>query len=118
MLSYSRYDCRDRAPCELSVVVPVHNEQDSLRLLDAEIRLALGSIDRPAEIIYVDDGSRDSSLEVLTQICSADAGHTVRTRVVRLRGNYGQTAAMSAGFDLAVGDVIFPLDADGQNNPA
>ena len=103
---------------EVSVVVPVFNEEESLRPLDAEIRAALRATGRSAEIIYVDDCSRDGSLEVLEQLTCADDHNGIRTRIVKFRRNYGQTAAMSAGFELAEGTVVFPLDADGQNNPA
>ena len=104
---------------DLSVVVPVFNERESLTLLDAEIRRALDNVQRTAEVIYVDDGSRDGSGQLLRQL-AADAATTKDhpTRVVTLRRNFGQTAAMSAGFDAAAGQVIIPLDADGQNNPA
>jgi glycosyltransferase involved in cell wall biosynthesis len=102
---------------QLSIVVPVFNEEENLLPLDAEIRAALGSLDLPAEIIYVDDCSRDRSLHVLKEI-SANRHGAIRTRVVKLRRNFGQTAAMAAGFELAEGTVILPLDGDGQNNPA
>jgi dolichol-phosphate mannosyltransferase len=69
---------------------------------------------RTAEIIYVDDGSSDGSLKVLREIASADP----RVRVVALRRNYGQTAAMAAGIDAARGEVLIPMDADMQNDPA
>ncbi len=105
-------------PIELSVVVPVFDEEGSLRGLDAEIRAALATTGRPAEIIYVDDFSRDSSRDVLAELVAKASTTDIRTRVVQFRRNYGQTAAMSAGFDAAVGRVVFPLDADGQNNPA
>lgn len=105
---------------ELSVVLPVFNEQDNLEPLDAEIRAVLRGLDRPAEILYVDDHSRDRSLEVLQKLVesSRGAGDPIRTRVIEFRRNYGQTAALAAGFQLAEGQVIIPLDADGQNNPA
>ena len=103
---------------ELSVVVPVFNEEESLRPLDAEIRAALLSTGRSAEIIYIDDCSRDKSLAVLEELCAASQPTGVRTRIIGFRRNYGQTAAMDAGFELADGAIVFPLDADGQNNPA
>ncbi len=103
---------------ELSVVVPVFNEEESLRPLDAEIRAALLSTGRSAEIIYIDDCSRDKSLQVLEELCAASEGTDLRMRIIKFRRNYGQTAAMDAGFELADGAVVFPLDADGQNNPA
>ncbi len=105
------------APPEVSVVLPVWNERESLGRLDGELREALAAGCRRAEIIYVDDHSIDGSLELLRELAAA-AGPEIRTRVVGLRRNYGQTAALAAGFDLAEGEVIVPLDADGQNNPA
>jgi glycosyltransferase involved in cell wall biosynthesis len=102
---------------ELSIVVPVFDEEENLRPLDSEIRDALRSIALSAEIIYVDDCSRDGSLGVLREI-AASRQSSIRTRVVKLRRNFGQTAAMAAGFALSEGAVIVPLDADGQNNPA
>ncbi len=103
---------------ELSIVVPVYNEEDALPQLDAEIRAVLQMLNRSAEIIYVDDNSRDGSRDVLSELVENAADSPFRTRVVFFRRNFGQTAAMSAGFDAAEGNVIFPLDADGQNNPA
>lgn len=101
---------------EVSVVLPVWNERESLARLDQELRDALAASGRRAEIIYVDDHSTDGSAQVLAGL--ATTGGEIRTRVVSLRRNYGQTAALAAGFDLAEGEVVIPLDADGQNNPA
>ena len=105
-------------PFDISVVVPVYNEEAALRALDAEIRAALVATGRTGEIIYVDDASRDGSRNVLAELLGKAAGTDIRTRAVYFRRNYGQTAAMSAGFAAAEGRVVFPLDADGQNNPA
>ncbi|HEX9150291.1 MAG TPA: glycosyltransferase family 2 protein, partial [Thermoanaerobaculia bacterium] len=113
----SRGEARRGPPPQLSIVVPVFDEEENLRPLDTEIRGVLESIGLSAEIIYVDDCSRDRSLAVLKEI-SQGPNAPIRTRVVKLRRNFGQTAAMAAGFELAEGDVIVPLDADGQNNPA
>jgi glycosyltransferase involved in cell wall biosynthesis len=109
---------RPASECELSVVVPVFNEEESLQPLDAEIRAALRATGRSAEIIYVDDCSRDGSLEVLRTLACAAGNDGIRTRIIQFRRNFGQTAAMSAGFELTEGRIVFPLDADGQNNPA
>ncbi len=96
----------------LSLVIPVYNEVDNLRPLLDEIRVALAG--RDYEVIFVDDGSSDGSRELLATLHAEDA-HVV---VVGLRRNFGQTAAMAAGFDHARGDVIVTLDADRQNDPA
>ncbi|MBA3768354.1 MAG: glycosyltransferase, partial [Acidobacteria bacterium] len=99
---------------DISVFLPVYNEEPNLRPLHAKMDEALGKLGRTAEIIYVDDGSTDGSLEVLRGLAHADA----RVRVVALRRNYGQTAAMAAGIDAARGRVLIPMDADLQNDPA
>ena len=99
---------------DISVFLPVYNEEPNLRPLHAKMTDALSTLGRTAEIIYVDDGSSDASLEVLREIASLDA----RVRVIALRRNYGQTAAMSAGIDAARGRVLIPMDADLQNDPA
>lgn len=107
-------------PVELSIVLPVFNEEDNLEPLDAEIRAVLRGLGRSAEIVYVDDHSRDQSLAVLRRLVKTaeQANDPIRTRVIEFRRNYGQTAALAAGFQLAHGEIVIPLDADGQNNPA
>jgi glycosyltransferase involved in cell wall biosynthesis len=90
------------------------NEEPNLRPLHEKMRAALGELGLSAEVIYVDDGSTDASLEVLREIADKDS----RVRVISLRRNYGQTAAMSAGIDAARGRVLIPMDADLQNDPA
>jgi glycosyltransferase involved in cell wall biosynthesis len=97
---------------EFSVVIPVYNESESLPSLFSALGRALK--DRSCEVILVDDGSQDASVELLRQQVQKDP----RFRVVRFARNFGQTAAMAAGFDTAQGDVIVCLDADGQNDPA
>lgn len=99
---------------ELSLFLPVLDEEDNLRPMHEKIRGALDALARPAEVIYVDDGSTDKSLEILKEIAAADD----RVRVISLRRNYGQTAAMAAGIDAAKGDILIPMDADLQNDPA
>jgi dolichol-phosphate mannosyltransferase len=99
---------------EVSVFLPVFNEEPNLRPLHVKLDQALSVLGRTAEIIYVDDGSTDGSLEVLREIAAGDR----RVRVVALRRNYGQTAAMAAGIDAARGQVLIPMDADMQNDPA
>ena len=99
---------------EVSVFLPVYNEEPNLLPLHAKLDEALKALGRTAEIIYVDDGSSDGSLKVLREIARLDG----RVRVVALKRNYGQTAAMAAGIDAAQGDVLIPMDADQQNDPA
>ncbi len=99
---------------KLSVVVPVYNEEDNLIPLHGKIDAALCNLGLTYEILYVDDGSRDRSFELLSEIAARDE----RAKVVRFRRNFGQTAAMSAGMNYASGEVIIPLDADLQNDPA
>src|SRR6478672_13820193 len=99
---------------EVSVFLPVYDEEPNLLPLHAKLDEALKALGRSAEIIYVDDGSSDGSLNVLRQIAQLDN----RVRVVALKRNYGQTAAMAAGIDAAKGDVLIPMDADLQNDPA
>lgn len=99
---------------EISVFLPVYNEEPNLLPLHDKLDKALRALGRSAEIVYVDDGSTDRSLKILREIAQLDS----RVRVVALRRNYGQTAAMSAGIDAATGDVLIPMDADLQNDPA
>ncbi len=98
---------------EISVFLPVFNEEPNLRPLHAKLDEALRALGRTAEIIYVDDGSTDGSLAVLRELAQLDE----RVRVVALKRNYGQTAAMAAGIDAAKGQVLIPMDADMQNDP-
>jgi glycosyltransferase involved in cell wall biosynthesis len=99
---------------DISVFLPVFDEEPNLRLLHEKLNEALAKLGRTAEIIYVDDGSRDGSLAILRELALEDK----RVRVVALRRNYGQTAAMAAGIDAARGRVLIPMDADLQNDPA
>ncbi len=100
---------------KLSLVVPVYNEQDNLPLLHQEVVKALAGLNDAWEMILVHDGSRDDSLQVLEQLAEADPEHV---RVVALRRNFGQTAAIAAGIDHAEGEIIVLMDADLQNDPA
>lgn len=101
-------------PPEISVFLPVYNEEPNLRPLQEKLDAALTQLGMSAEIIYVDDGSTDGSLAVLRELAAKDE----RVRVVALRRNYGQTAAMAAGIDSARGKILIPMDADMQNDPA
>ena len=99
----------------LSLIVPVYNEEENLPLLIDAIRKALDPLPYTWEVVLVDDGSQDSSLQVLTQLADEDSEHL---RVVSFRRNFGQTAAIAAGLDYAQGEIIVLLDADMQNDPA
>lgn len=98
---------------ELSLFLPVLNEEENLRPMHAKISEALETLGKTAEVIYIDDGSTDKSLQVLREIAATDE----RVRVISLRRNYGQTAAMAAGIDTAKGEILIPMDADLQNDP-
>jgi len=98
---------------DLSIVIPVYNEAEGLPTLIASLREALTPLAISAEIIFIDDGSLDGSGDLLEEFAAADPS----LHAIRLRRNYGQTAAMMAGFQHATGDVIIPMDADGQNDP-
>ncbi|MFN2290302.1 MAG: glycosyltransferase family 2 protein [Anaerolineae bacterium] len=99
---------------DISVVVPVLNEEESLPILHQQLTEVLAGSGYQYEIIVVDDGSTDASFEILRQLQVDDT----QLRVVRFRRNYGQTAAFAAGFDRARGDAIVTIDADLQNDPA
>ena len=98
----------------ISVVIPVFDEAENVADLHRELTASLEAHGRPYEVLFVDDGSRDATLARLVEIEAADP----RVRVLRLRRNFGQTAAFSAGFDHARGDVVVTSDGDLQNDPA
>ena len=114
MLAMDSIDLKQADAPELSLFLPVLDEEENLRPMHTKIRGALDALGKTAEVIYVDDGSTDRSLEILKEIATSDD----RVRVISLRRNYGQTAAMSAGIDAAKGEILIPMDADLQNDPA
>jgi glycosyltransferase involved in cell wall biosynthesis len=97
----------------LSIVIPLLNEADSLPLLYQQLAAIMDRLDRSCEVVFIDDGSTDDSFEILRQLQQSDS----RLRLIKLRRNFGQTAAFMAGFDLSRGDVIITMDADLQNDP-
>ena len=97
----------------ISISIPVYNEREALGPLFEKIRLVMDRPGRPWEIIFVNDGSVDGSADVLDKLA---ASHP-QVKVVHFRRNFGQTAAMMAGFDYASGSTIIPMDGDGQNDP-
>jgi glycosyltransferase involved in cell wall biosynthesis len=99
---------------DLSLVIPVYNEEENLRPLTDEIHAALDPTGLDYEVIFIDDGSSDGSFDCLQEMAAEDE----RLVAIRFRRNYGQTAAFAAGFDYAQGAVIVTLDADRQNDPA
>lgn len=101
------------SPIELSVIAPLHNEVESVEPLWRRLRATLDALGRTAEIILVDDGSTDGTGEACRRLERIDRG----VRVVHLRRNFGQTAAISAGIDAARGAVVIPIDGDLQNAP-
>jgi glycosyltransferase involved in cell wall biosynthesis len=99
----------------LSLIIPVYNEEENLLLLYDSIDRALTPLKNTWEAIFVDDGSRDGSFDVLQTLVEKDPEHV---RVLSFRRNFGQTAAISAGIDHACGEIIILLDADMQNDPS
>jgi len=97
----------------LSVIMPVYDEEESVRNTIEEIIGVLVDFDKDWEIVAVDDGSKDRSAEILREIHERDS----RVKVVSFRSNFGQTAAIAAGIQFASGSVIVTIDADGQNDP-
>jgi glycosyltransferase involved in cell wall biosynthesis len=118
MMSHEASD--NNAPY-LSIVVPIHNEEDNIEILYRELRHSVDHLKKAYEIILVNDGSTDNTLKKVLQIKAGEReeinfdGHT---RIVQFSRNFGQTAAMQAGFDYARGEIIISMDGDLQNDPA
>ena len=105
-------DTKQSTRKSLSIVVPFFNEEENIRFLSNEIVESLEKIDCEWKIILVNDGSSDNSLEVMQAV----AAENNKIIVIDLRRNYGQTAAMMAGFDHAKGEIIIAMDGDGRNS--
>ena len=104
----------DEPSLDLSVILPVYDEEDNLEPLHAELTAALSATGRSYEIVAIDDGSQDGSFAVLKTLVERDA----HVRVIRFRRNFGQSASFAAGFGHTRGRIVFTMDADGQNDPA
>ena len=102
-----------RKKVDLSIVIPVYNEEENLPILYEKLKKVLNNLGKEYEIILVNDGSTDKSWEIIKELSEKDS-HVIG---VNFRRNYGQTAAMSAGFDVAQGEIIITMDADLQNDP-
>ena len=102
------------AELDVSIVIPLYNEQDNIPTLYEQLTAVLSTLGRSYEILIVDDGSKDKSYDLLKELHEKDP----HIHVIRLRRNFGQTAAFSAGFEYARGEVIITMDADLQNDPA
>jgi glycosyltransferase involved in cell wall biosynthesis len=98
---------------DLSIVIPVYNEEESLPALWPELRAVLDALGRPYEVVFVDDGSSDRSAEIIRGFKDTDS----RVRLVRLKANAGETAATDAGFKAVQGRLVVTMDADLQNDP-
>jgi glycosyltransferase involved in cell wall biosynthesis len=99
---------------DISVIIPLYNEEESLRELHQQLRSTLGRMNSRYELIFVDDGSTDRSFNVLRDLKRNDR----HIKIIRFRRNYGKSAALSVGFDKAQGNIVFTLDADLQDDPA
>ena len=97
----------------ISIVIPIHNEEPAILPLYDRLASVMERVRKPYEILFIDDASTDRSFELLANLVETDA----RLKVIRLRRNFGQTAALSAGFDEAQGNVIISLDGDLQHDP-
>lgn len=99
---------------DLSILIPLYNERESIRELASEITESLGKLSISYEIIFVDDGSRDGSFEEIKTLASTDS----RIIGIRFRRNYGKSAALSEGFEISRGNIVVTMDADLQDDPA
>lgn len=99
---------------DVSVVIPLLNEEKNIPILYEELTRTFKELELEYEVLFIDDGSSDSSLEILEDLQKKDS----HLKVISLRRNFGQTSAMTAGFDHAVGEIIIAMDADLQNDPA
>jgi glycosyltransferase involved in cell wall biosynthesis len=100
--------------CDISIIMPIFNEEENIPIIYKELRDVLDNLKYTWEIIFINDGSFDNSEKIIREIASQDKN----IKIINFRKNFGQTAAISAGIDFSKGDIIIPIDADLQNNPA
>jgi len=98
---------------EISLVIPLYNEEDNVRLLHDRIRSTLDNLGKEYEVIFIDDGSSDRTFDLLKEIHAENP----KVKIIKFRGNFGQSAAMAAGFESARGEYVFAMDGDLQNDP-
>ena len=98
---------------DVSIVIPIYNEEENVAILHDSISQVMKTLDKSYEIIFVDDGSTDNTVSILRTIQEKD----FHTRIIKFRGNFGQSAAMAAGFDAARGETVVAMDGDLQNDP-
>jgi glycosyltransferase involved in cell wall biosynthesis len=99
--------------CDVSIIVPIFNEEDNVKPLYEELNEVMSQSGLDYELVFVDDGSKDKSIERLRAVCASDP----RATIIQLRRNFGQTPAMAAGIDNSRGRVLVPMDGDLQNDP-
>ncbi len=105
---------QQQAWTDISVVIPLYNEDESLRELHQQLRSTLGRMNVRYELLFVDDGSTDRSFQVLRDLKRNDK----HIKIIRFRRNYGKSAALSVGFEKAIGNIVITMDADLQDDPA
>ncbi len=98
---------------KISVIIPIYNEEENIPILYKEIKDTLNNFEKEYEIIFINDGSTDNSLKELENLRQTDE----RVKIIEFRRNFGQTAAIAAGFDFAEGEIMITMDGDLQNNP-
>lgn len=98
---------------DVSIVIPIYNEEENVAILHDSISQVMKTLDKSYEIVFVDDGSTDNTVSILRTVQQKD----FHTRIIKFRGNFGQSAAMAAGFDAARGETVVAMDGDLQNDP-
>lgn len=113
-MNIDKFKSHSKSNTEISIIIPVFNEEDNILPLYRELKDVMVSLSRSYELVFIDDGSADKTYDVLDSISSQDES----VKVIRLLRNFGQTAATMAGIDFATGEILVGMDGDGQNDPA